>query len=52
MKILLHHEEAQAVVRAKCDDAVAYASGLTRVSFKAARTDREYSISAKGCCLS
>jgi len=39
MKILLHHEEAQAVVRAKCDDAVAYASGLTRVLIQGG-TDR------------
>jgi hypothetical protein len=41
MKIILHHEEAQAAVCAKCNDVVAYASGVKRVSFKAARTDRE-----------
>jgi hypothetical protein len=41
MKIILHHEEAQAVVCAKCNNVVAYARGVTRVSFKAARTDRE-----------
>ena len=37
MRILLHHEEAQTVVCAKCGDIVAYANSLTRVSLKAAQ---------------
>ena len=36
LKIILHHEEAQTVVCAKCNDVVAYANGITRVSMKAA----------------
>ena len=34
LKIVLHHEEAQTIVCAKCGDVVAYANGLTRVSMK------------------
>jgi transcription initiation factor TFIIIB Brf1 subunit/transcription initiation factor TFIIB len=41
LKIIIRHQEAETILCAKCDDVVAYANGLTRVSLEAKKSEHQ-----------